>query len=251
MSNEYRNDELVHWGVRGMKWGVRRYQNADGSLTPAGQKRYNKEVEKLKKETAKVKAAEDLMATRKKNQEKIDKLETAKQELNVRKKALVDAKNGKKTNENPDETIEDRKARIMKSTDPKEIYINKDLLSYQELSDRVNRIDLETRLKSKIVEEKTKTGMDYVSDMTKNIEKATALFKSVDGAYSAVSNSAMGKSLAKVLGIEKPKKKFNLNETWKNKDTMTTQEIADLNKRLNAEKMIEEEINRRNAEQKK
>jgi hypothetical protein len=31
--------ELYHAGVKGMKWGVRRYQNKDGSLTPAGKKR--------------------------------------------------------------------------------------------------------------------------------------------------------------------------------------------------------------------
>ncbi len=31
---------LVHHGVLGMKWGVRRYQNADGSLTAAGRKHY-------------------------------------------------------------------------------------------------------------------------------------------------------------------------------------------------------------------
>lgn len=31
---------LAHHGVKGMKWGVRRYQYADGSLTPAGKKRY-------------------------------------------------------------------------------------------------------------------------------------------------------------------------------------------------------------------
>lgn len=34
-----KNDELTHWGIKGMKWGVRRYQNKDGSLTAAGKKR--------------------------------------------------------------------------------------------------------------------------------------------------------------------------------------------------------------------
>ena len=34
------DDELMHHGVKGQKWGVRRYQNKDGSLTPAGKKRY-------------------------------------------------------------------------------------------------------------------------------------------------------------------------------------------------------------------
>lgn len=33
---------LAHHGVKGQKWGVRRYQNEDGSLTPAGKNRYLK-----------------------------------------------------------------------------------------------------------------------------------------------------------------------------------------------------------------
>lgn len=34
-------DELKHYGIKGMKWGVRRFQNSDGSLTADGKKRYS------------------------------------------------------------------------------------------------------------------------------------------------------------------------------------------------------------------
>jgi hypothetical protein len=41
------NNELKHYGVLGMKWGVRRYQNKDGSLTPAGKKRAKERIENI------------------------------------------------------------------------------------------------------------------------------------------------------------------------------------------------------------
>lgn len=34
------SQELQHWGIKGQKWGIRRYQNEDGTLTEAGKKRY-------------------------------------------------------------------------------------------------------------------------------------------------------------------------------------------------------------------
>lgn len=38
---DFLTDELYHHGIKGQKWGVRRFQNKDGSLTKEGRKRYN------------------------------------------------------------------------------------------------------------------------------------------------------------------------------------------------------------------
>lgn len=40
---------LAHHGIKGQKWGLRRFQNPDGSLTPEGEARYGKSVRKLQK----------------------------------------------------------------------------------------------------------------------------------------------------------------------------------------------------------
>lgn len=46
-------DTLMHHGIRGMKWGVRRYQNKDGSLTSAGRRRQRNNPFFIKKSKAK------------------------------------------------------------------------------------------------------------------------------------------------------------------------------------------------------
>lgn len=76
--------ELYHYGVKGMKWGVRRYQNKDGSLTRLGKKKLAKEAsEYYKKEAEKrsssnstrIREIEDLVTTDKVNKLSLDKVD--------------------------------------------------------------------------------------------------------------------------------------------------------------------------------
>ena len=58
--------DLRHHGIKGQKWGVRRFQNADGSLTASGRKRYG--TDDLKDTLDKVNKADSLIKTAKKYQ---------------------------------------------------------------------------------------------------------------------------------------------------------------------------------------
>ena len=59
--------ELYHYGVKGMKWGVRRYQNYDGSYTRAGLKRFENSLGEYEKADKRYKDAKSRYKSAKKS----------------------------------------------------------------------------------------------------------------------------------------------------------------------------------------
>ena len=143
--------ELIHYGIPGMKWGVRRYQNKDGSLTKAGEDRYNRDVREnnAKKKDNRIKDLEETGP---------DPKRWAREDLE-RSKDVVDA--------HADLVKEAKK--IAEKTEPKPTATRMDLskMSDKELRDKINRELLEqqyNKLFSEVSQPQISKGRQVLND---------------------------------------------------------------------------------------
>ena len=143
------SDELYHHGILGQRWGIRRYQKKDGSLTPAGLKRYGSEAN-----FKKIQRAE---ATAKKEAEKAKyRAKTEAEIAKINKKYKINKPDTKKEETKEKEKSSNPKA---KSSKPKTKTINE--MTDDEIRARINRIQLENQLKSLTPVQQTK-GQKFV-----------------------------------------------------------------------------------------
>ena len=165
----YYNDQIWHWGVKGMKWGVRRYQNADGSLTDAGKRRYES----------------DAIANAKKKKDNRLPEEGLKdpnrwvKEDRERTKRVVDSTNQMAGNL---KTLNDKSMKIQARRTEK---MDLSKMTDQEMREQINRAMLEEQYDDMFNPKKVYSGREVVSD---TLDMA--------GSVLAITSSALGIALA-------------------------------------------------------
>ena len=161
-------NELYHYGVLGMKWGVRRYQNRDGSLTAEGKKRYNRDI------------AENLA------KKKDSRIDTSSPDPN--RWVREDIERSKRVIDSGSDLIRQAKS-IERDTSPKSTKkrLNVSNMSDKELRDKINRELLERQYSDIFGEEvKVSRGRQFTRETLEIAGTALAATSSVLGIMLAI-----------------------------------------------------------------
>lgn len=152
-------DELYHWGIKGMKWGVRRYQNSDGTLTAAGRKRYNAEADKG--DYNQIKADGTRFKQTKKGKTEVLKAD-ARRYAREDDEALRSVVNETKGLTGNLKNLNEASIRRTKNNRPQ---MDLSKMSDKEMRDQINRKLLEKQYNDMFAPQKSTKGREYVNDV--------------------------------------------------------------------------------------
>ena len=183
LANDWRNyetmgDYISHHGILGMKWGIRRFQNPDGTRTAAGKARYNEGGDKSSNP---IKAVGDA----------IKKSKTDKQ----RKAALEKAREAKRKKAEEAKTAEQHEAdkkKALESGDYKQIQKYANEVSTAELRTAMDRARALSDLNQAVdrTTPKEKDVWDQIDDIASKVGSATNAFNKGKDAWNAFAKSA-------------------------------------------------------------
>ena len=114
----YEEEYLAHHGTKGQRWGVRRFQNSDGSLTAAGKLRYSVgNGERSISKKVDPKSAAKLKKLQVKEEAKLERLKIKEAAKNEKYKEKLDKKKSHITNKEYVKTISDEKLKAINNRD--------------------------------------------------------------------------------------------------------------------------------------
>lgn len=125
------------------------------------------------------------------------------------------------------ETTEQRRERVLKSTNAKEIYANRDLLTTIELTEKINRINTEKRLAELTASEKTAN--------QQKIDKILKMGKTVNDVYQVYKQPVIQETILKLSGKTTS---MNYKKMLENVNDLSTAQITELAKRAASEKAL-------------
>ena len=189
-------NELYHWGIKGQKWGQRRYRNADGTLTPEGKKRYGsnttikngpprplgKSVIVKKPKFAKAKSA---FAKLKQNKADYDSLPDNVKAKNYALGSKIGntAAGMARTGSSLANRINSRKQAAARAKAKSEIDVSK--MSNKELQDAITRMNLERQYKDLMTSD-ISVGKSTAAEILADVGDVVAVAAGVAGIASAV-----------------------------------------------------------------
>lgn len=128
---------------------------------------------------------------------------------------------------NIEETPEQRRERVLKSTNAKELYANRHLLTTAEINERISRINTEKQLAALSALEKTAA--------QQRIDKITKVGKTINDLYTAYNKPMVQQTIAKLSGKSTD---VNYEELLKNVNKLSNPQLLGLGKRIEAEEKL-------------